>query len=137
MNEQDNPSEQEDTTQEQIDLAGKLGKKLAGEVARVIRFQANGQEVDAGKVREQLRQAYQSLLDLMPAEQQAEQRAFSPIELMASYWQQQQERREMAATGFPALNRALSGGLERDRLYVLLGAPGSGKTTLINQIAAL
>jgi replicative DNA helicase len=71
----------------------------------------------------------------LPEEQIDKQIAFTPLDLMANYWEFQHERKELAATGFPALNRALSGGLERDRLYVLLGAPGSGKTTLANQIA--
>jgi replicative DNA helicase len=131
---QDNPSGEDDITQEQIDQAVKLGNSLSGEVSKAIRRQAAGQDFDAEAIRVSLRQAYQSLIELLPVEPQ-EQRAFSPLDLMASYWQQQTERKEMAATPFGSLNKALSGGLERDRLYVLLGAPGSGKTTLANQIA--
>ena len=100
-----------------------------------MRLQANGQQVDVQQVRAQAHQAYEQILALLPGEETPRQVVFAPLELMESYWSFQQERKEMAATGFPALNRALSGGLERDRLYVLLGAPGSGKTTLANQIA--
>lgn len=125
---------EDNSTQEQIDLANKQAKSIAALISRAIRLQANGQEFDAGQVRDQARQHYQSLLDMLPAERIVEQSIFSPIDLMASYWQSQAERRALAGTGFPTLDRALSGGLERDRLYVVLGAPGSGKTTLINQM---
>ncbi len=37
------------------------------------------------------------------------------------------------STGIPGLDRALGGGLPRDRLYVVEGDPGSGKTTLALQ----
>jgi replicative DNA helicase len=100
-----------------------------------LRLQANGQEFDARQVRAQASQAYIQLLELLPEGHADRQVMFSPLDLMTSYWSFQQERKELAATGFSALNRALSGGLERDRLYVLLGAPGSGKTTLTNQMA--
>src|ERR1700744_4708457 len=33
-------------------------------------------------------------------------------------------------TGVPGLDDVLAGGLERNRLYLLEGTPGSGKTTL-------
>lgn len=133
MSNQDNPSPEDDTIQTKLDLAGKAAKELRDLAARAIRLQENGQEIPA-ETRDLMRQAYQSMLDTLPAEQ-AEVRDFLPLDLMASYWQQQTERRSMAETGFASLNNALSGGLERDRLYVLLGAPGSGKTTLTNQIA--
>lgn len=126
------PDNLEDRTQAQLDAANKLAKRLAASVAKTLRLQANGQEPE--DIRETLHQDYQALLDLLP-KQVSQQRTFSPLDLMASYWQMQAERRDMAATGFSELNKALSGGLERDRLYVLLGAPGSGKTTLANQIA--
>ena len=134
MNEQDNLSE-DDSTQTQLDQVVKHAKRLGATVAGAIRAQYNGQNIDSTKIRQQAREQYQALLDLLPAEQQAEQKSFSPIDLIESYWQSQVERRDMAATPFSSLNRALSGGLERDRLVVLLGAPGSGKTTLANQIA--
>lgn len=131
----DQDASPEDTTQDKLDQAGGLAKKLQSEIARAIRFQANDQEINAGQVRAQLHEHYQAMLALLPKDTQESQRAYSPLDLMTSYWQQQADRRAMAATPFSALNAALSGGLERDRLYILLGAPGSGKTTLANQIA--
>lgn len=129
-------STQEDSTQEQIDQVTQFAKRQGQAVARALRMQANGQDFDAGQVRDQVRREYEKLLDLLPGKPEARELTTStPVDLMAGYWQRQAERREMAATGFPALDRALSGGLERDRLIVLLGAPGSGKTTLTNQIA--
>lgn len=38
--------------------------------------------------------------------------------------------KEQAATGIPGLDHVLCGGLPRDRLYLVEGDPGSGKTTL-------
>ena len=104
-------------------------------IARALRLQANGQKFDANQIRDQTRRAFTQLLELLPEEQVDRQLTFSPLDLMENYRAFQRERKELAATGLPALNRALPGGLERDRLYVLLGAPGSGKTTLANQIA--
>jgi len=42
---------------------------------------------------------------------------------------------KMVGTGLPDLDAVLGGGLEPGRLMVLLGAPGGGKTTLVNQMA--
>ncbi len=38
-------------------------------------------------------------------------------------------------TGVPQLDRVLGGGLPRGALAIILGPPGSGKTTLASQIA--
>ncbi len=56
-------------------------------------------------------------------------------ELVASYWDRIDEQRQAAPTGLGSLDAALGGGLQPKRLFVVLGGPGSGKTTLINQIA--
>lgn len=37
------------------------------------------------------------------------------------------------STGIPGLDNILSGGLTKDRLYLLEGDPGSGKTTMALQ----
>jgi circadian clock protein KaiC len=41
--------------------------------------------------------------------------------------------RALAATGIPGLDDVLGGGVARDRLYLIEGMPGSGKTTLALQ----
>ncbi len=56
-------------------------------------------------------------------------------DLAASYWDEVRKRRQGAPTGLADLDTAIGGGLQPGRLIVLLGAPGSGKTTLANQIA--
>ncbi len=56
-------------------------------------------------------------------------------ELVASYWNRIAEQRHAASTGLGGLDSALGGGLQAGRLFVLLGGPGSGKTTLVNQVA--
>lgn len=56
-------------------------------------------------------------------------------ELIAGYWQRVAEQRHAAPSGLAGLDKALGGGLQPRRLAVLLGAPGSGKTTLANQLA--
>jgi replicative DNA helicase len=56
-------------------------------------------------------------------------------ELAASYWDRIAEQRNAAPTGLGGLDEALGGGLQAQRLFVVLGGPGSGKTTLVNQIA--
>jgi replicative DNA helicase len=56
-------------------------------------------------------------------------------DLAASYWDEVNKRRQGAPTGFAELDKKIGGGLQPERLYVLLGGTGSGKTTLANQMA--
>jgi replicative DNA helicase len=56
-------------------------------------------------------------------------------DLVTEYWERIKERKIAAPTGIPALDKVLGGGLQPKRLVTLLGAPGSGKTSLANQIA--
>src|SRR5438270_10922530 len=43
---------------------------------------------------------------------------------------------DASATGFPALNEALSGGFPRGRLATLEGAPSAGRTAIVAQMLA-
>lgn len=57
-------------------------------------------------------------------------------ELLQGYLERVNTRRQnIAPTGIGMLDRAFNGGLQGQRLIALLGAPGSGKTSLANQIA--
>lgn len=56
-------------------------------------------------------------------------------DLAAAYWDQVKQRKNTVTTGFKALNDVLSGGIESKRLVGVLGAPNTGKTTFVHQIA--
>ena len=51
------------------------------------------------------------------------------------YWAHVAKRKATVGTSLAGLDNILGGGLEPQRLMILLGAPGGGKTTLANQIA--
>jgi replicative DNA helicase len=55
-------------------------------------------------------------------------------DLAGAYWDEVGKRRMGAPTGLGDLDKAIGGGLQPGKLMILLGAPGSGKTTLANQI---
>jgi replicative DNA helicase len=59
----------------------------------------------------------------------------STADLLASYWQRIEDRKQAVGVGLRGLNAALNGGLQPKRLLVLLGPPGGGKTSFANQIA--
>jgi energy-coupling factor transporter ATP-binding protein EcfA2 len=62
-------------------------------------------------------------------------KVFTLGQLIAGYWTWVEEHGDAAPTGLGGLDEALNGGIQPERLMVLLGGPGSGKTTLANQIA--
>lgn len=66
---------------------------------------------------------------------QKERITYTVEELINEYWNQIEKRKATISTGIPGLDSVLSGGLETKRLKVILGAPGSGKTTFTNQIS--
>jgi replicative DNA helicase len=55
-------------------------------------------------------------------------------ELLDDYWGRAKKRQTAAPTGLAGLDNALNGGFQAKRLVMLLGAPGSGKTSLANQM---
>jgi replicative DNA helicase len=93
---------------------------------------------DAGKllVASEVVKQLHALLDT-PTQQAAGsgQDEYAVSDLLASYWEHLSKRKQAVSVGLASLNTLLGGGLEPGRLLVLLGAPGSGKTTLANQIA--
>jgi len=56
-------------------------------------------------------------------------------DLVVTYWDQVRQRKNTAGTSFRTLNDTLSGGIESKRLVCLLGAPNTGKTTFVHQMA--
>jgi replicative DNA helicase len=100
------------------------------------RIEALGVEASAGEIQALLREARSAFSQLCT--QYVGQDESSPIatlrELAKDYWSQIAERKGAMPTGLKVLDDALGGGVQPGRLMVLLGAPGSGKTTLANQI---
>jgi replicative DNA helicase len=56
-------------------------------------------------------------------------------DLITDYWEQVEQRKNTVSTGFGALDDILSGGIESRRLICVLGAPNTGKTTFVHQVA--
>ena len=60
--------------------------------------------------------------------------AITMADLAGGYWDEVRKRRQGVPTGLADLDKAIGGGMQPGKLVILLGAPGSGKTTLANQI---
>lgn len=79
------------------------------------------------------------LANLADASEGQQETQAAPVQtlgdLIAGYWAQMAARKASAPTGLADLDTAIGGGFQPGKLVVLLGAPGSGKTTLANQIA--
>src|SRR6266702_3812489 len=125
------PQSDDTTTSEPWNKLTALKEDVEYTFANAIRRHQRGDPIDHEEV---LKQALALLEKACPADipQISEQ---SLRELMEGYWTHIKARKNCAPTGFRALNDALGGGLEAQRLVVLLGAPGAGKTALANQIA--
>jgi replicative DNA helicase len=99
-------------------------------LAKVLRWHDGGKQVGADEV---LRKA-----EAMLAEEAAEAKTETLPDIASGaidYWGHVSKRKATVGTGIKGLNSIMGGGLESQRLVVVLGAPGSGKTTLVNQIA--
>jgi replicative DNA helicase len=101
-------------------------------LAKMLRQHDAGKLLVASEVVKQLH----ALLDT-PTQQAAGsgQDEYAVSDLLESYWEHISKRKQTVSVGLTGLNTLLGGGLEPRRLLVLLGAPGSGKTTLANQMA--
>lgn len=70
-----------------------------------------------------------------PAEKDAAQPRKTPLELFDSFMDKvQTEAYKPMQTGMPAFDKLLGGGILRQSLVILSAAPGTGKTTLAQQI---
>jgi replicative DNA helicase len=109
---------------------------MQGNMAREVRRLATARRTEGiGVLLEAARSALRTVetLDGQAATNQMQVATLG--ELAASYWDRIAEQRHAASTGLGSLDTALGGGLQTKRLFVILGGPGSGKTTLVNQIA--
>lgn len=131
------PNNEQDTTQQQTELKRLLSEVQAATfpLAKAVRQNLQGHDVDWNAARMDAMQAVDSVISQVAPSAQRGPQSYTPGDLAALYWDRVAERKEYAGTGFPALNKVLIGGLDQDRLYTFLGAPGAGKTTLANQIA--
>lgn len=103
-------------------------EQMQNYLANALRKHDGGRDLQAQKVVSELR----SLLDQRPT---ANKSLVNIASGEIDYWSHVAKRKETVGTGLTSLDDMLGGGLESQRLMVLLGAPGGGKTTLANQMA--
>lgn len=126
MSEETNP--QDDYTP--LQLLNRIQLDLAG-VLRQHEANADKSRLDPVKVLRRVQEEIQQ--GLHPTEQAIID--YSAHDLVLDYWNQVKKRTNTATTGLKSLDDALSGGIEAERLVIALGAPNTGKTTLVHQIA--
>ena len=125
---QDANSQVENSTSE----VWQIIEKLQNELASVLRRHEAGKDVDGLRILSYVRSTIEKALLLTQNEPPTD---VSIDDLLQGYWVQVEQRSDCAPTGFKTLNDMLGGGFESKRLVVVLGAPNSGKTTFVHQIA--
>jgi replicative DNA helicase len=116
----------------QNDSAWQLVEQVQNDLARQLRqYEAKKPDIDPMQV---LAEAKKSIEQGLTTEKE-QVIDYSARDLLLDYWNQATKRVNTATTGFGSLNDALSGGIEAERLVIVLGAPNTGKTTLVHQIA--
>jgi replicative DNA helicase len=108
-------------------------EELQNTLASQLRTHDAGKEISA----ESVLQAALKIIEEAKAHMQpgSAPTDFSVRDLLEAYWATVQRRQTCAPTGIKGLDDAIGGGLESKRLFVVLGAPNSGKTTLVHQVA--
>lgn len=108
-------------------------EQLQNDLAHQLRRHEAGKQIDATQLLQAAKTAIERTLGA--AAETADPIDYSIRDLIAGYWAHVGKRRENAPTGFAMLNEMLGGGIETQRLVVLLGAPNCGKTTFVHQMA--
>jgi len=127
MDETTNPID--DNTETETSPAWAKIEAAQNYLAKAVRQHDGGRPIEAGDVLGKV----QAMLVERPPETDKE-----PPDIASGaidYWAHVAKRKETVGTGLKGLNGMLGGGLEAQRLMILLGAPGGGKTTLANQMA--
>jgi replicative DNA helicase len=120
----------DDSTSDQIDPEWEQIEAIQNFSAKALRQHDGGKQISASDILHKVR----AMLDESPA--QAETKEPPDIASGAiDYWSHVSKRKVTVGTSIKGLDTILGGGLEPQRLMVVLGAPGSGKTTFVNQIA--
>ncbi len=120
----------DDSTGEQVSPEWDKIEAVQNFLAKAQRQHDGGRQVEASEV---LSQA-----EAMLAEKTTGAETKEPPDIASGdidYWGHVSKRKATVGTSLAGLDNILGGGLEPQRLMILLGAPGGGKTTLANQIA--
>ncbi len=122
--------QEDNTTENQISPEWDKIERVQNYLAKALRQHDGGQQIEAFEVLSKT----EAMLAESPAE--AETKTSPDIASGAiDYWGHVAKRKTTVGTSLAGLDNILGGGLEPQRLMVVLGAPGGGKTTLVNQIA--
>src|SRR5947209_5899771 len=114
------------------DLWGAI-EQLQNDLAHQLRRHDAGKQIDATQLLQGAKAAIERALGATT--ETVGPFDYSIRDLIAGYWAHVGKRRENASTGFALLNEMLGGGIETQRLVVVLGAPNCGKTTFVHQMA--
>jgi replicative DNA helicase len=109
--------------------------KQRDKIAQAKRAHDDGEEVQALKILQSAKDAVFKAFPAAPVISESANLDQSVRDLIAGYWDQVLKRKQTATTGISGLDDALSGGIEPQRLVVMLGAPNTGKTTFVHQMA--
>lgn len=133
---QENPNIEAQTVQQFRAMIDTLTLKRNALAASIREFDA-GEITDLQGATTVLNETLRAIQTALPAtyDQKSGPTEHSIEELLTSYWDQVENRKQTAGTGLKALDDILSGGLEPLRLVGVLGAPNCGKTTFVHQIA--
>ena len=120
----------DDSTDSEISLEWEKIEEVQNFLAKALRQHDSGKPIEA----ETILHKAEAMFALKPDGAETN----TPPDIASGaidYWSHVAKRKTTVGTSIKGLDSILGGGLEPQRLMVVLGAPGSGKTTFVNQIA--